>query len=323
MMNSNDVLDTGLRVYRNLGWSFLRLTTAPSVFCLSGIAFVLLYVLPSLGWTHHAGSINGQLGESATAVALALVIGGPLFLFGTSYTCALVVNLTSDYMLGHEIDATAAQRSAMAITPTLIAVAFRELLLASSGMLIAIATMGVGGYLSQFVAPDSPLAGGVVLIGGLGLFAGIIYFLHIVTVHSLVPAIAVLEKLKGKMAGRRSLYLLKNLPNLTGGTGALWNVGAFMLVAGIIEWVGFTALFQMLNIPDHLKGFFLSVPFAGVIAQAIDLIPTFLVVWTLMPVWASCVTIVYYERRIRLEGFDIEALADEIVRNRQTSRFDV
>jgi len=317
-MNNGEVLDSGLRVYRNLGLTFLRLTAGPSVFCLAGIAFVLLFVLPSLGWTHHGGSINGQLGEMATAIALALLVGGPLFLLGTSYICALIVHLTSDYMLGREINPEAAQRSAISITPTLVAVAFREMVMSTSGMLIAIAMMGVGGFLSQYVSTDSPLAGLLVLIGGCGMVAGFIYFMHILTSHSLVPAVAIIEKLKCGMAGKRSLYLLKGQAG-----GSLWNVAAFLGVAGAIEWGGFWLLFQMLNVPEHLKGLFLNIPFQGIWTYAVDLIPPFLVVWTLMPIWAVCVTIVYYERRIRLEGFDIEALADEIVRNRQKSRFAV
>jgi hypothetical protein len=149
------------------------------------------------------------------------------------------------------------------------------------------------------------------------LAGGVVLFLAILTTHSLAPAITVLEKLKGSIAGKRSSYLIK------GGTSPLWNVFLFMLVAGAIEWVGFAGLFEILDIPGHLKGLLVTIPFEGIWTQAIDLVPPFLVVWTLMPIWASCVTIVYYERRIRLEGFDIEALANEIGRNRQTSRFDV
>jgi hypothetical protein len=49
--------------------------------------------------------------------------------------------------------------------------------------------------------------------------------------------------------------------------------------------------------------------------RAFDLIPPFLIIWTLLPVWASVITIVYYERKIRLEGYDIDVLASEISRS--------
>jgi hypothetical protein len=45
--------------------------------------------------------------------------------------------------------------------------------------------------------------------------------------------------------------------------------------------------------------------------------------WVLIPVWCTTTTILYFERRIRLEGYDIELLARDMVRSRKESRFEL
>jgi hypothetical protein len=60
-----------------------------------------------------------------------------------------------------------------------------------------------------------------------------------------------------------------------------------------------------------------------VVIAGVDLLPYYLAIWTLIPVWATTLTVIYYERRIRLEGFDIEAMASQIKTDDRASRFNV
>jgi hypothetical protein len=52
--------------------------------------------------------------------------------------------------------------------------------------------------------------------------------------------------------------------------------------------------------------------FQGLILGVIDLLPAYLMVWTLVPIWATAVTIIYFERRTRREGYDIDVLATRV-----------
>ena len=322
-MTTGETLDMALRVYRNLGWTFLRLTVVPSLFCLGGIAFVLFYVLPSLFVTHHGADVNGQLAETAVAVSLALVVGGPLFLIGLAYISAVVIHMTSDYMLGKPIRPEQATKIAAGAVPALLRVSVRELALSASGILAALGIMGLGAVISQYTPSDSPLGGLVVLLGGCGLAAGAIIFLYVVSLHGLAPAVAVLENANGKEASKRSTWLMKAQWGHVSGVNALFNAFGLMLFAGIIEWAGFAALFAALDVGQHIEDLVSGSSVAGLMEATVGLIPPFLVIWTVLPVWAASVTIVYYERRIRLEGYDIEALAEEIGTSGRTSRFDV
>ncbi|HWD41954.1 MAG TPA: hypothetical protein VG944_24145 [Fimbriimonas sp.] len=324
VMTSGEVLDTALRAYRQLGWSYLRLTVVPAVFCLGGIAFVLDYVLPSFAVTQHAGDIGAQVAEAATSGALALFLGGPLFLLGMSYTCAVVVHLTADFMMGNVPRPEVAAQAARNSFGTLVSVAFRELLLSCSGIIVSGLLMGLGALLSQATTSDeAALPGLLVLLGSFGLAGGCGIFLYVMAMHALAPAVAILEGVSGKAAGKRSTYLLKAQANKPGGAGNLLSAYFYIFFAGAIEWMSLAGISAALQLDRHVAALFSGMPLQGLISSAFGLLAPFMVVWTLLPVWAACVTIVYYERRIRLEGFDIEVLAAEIDQNSRTSRFDV
>jgi hypothetical protein len=322
-MTPSEVVNMALRVYRQLGWTFLTLTVVPSLFCLAAIAFVIDYVLPSLTVTHHESSINGQLGEAGVSFLLALFVGGPLFLLGLSYMSAVVIHLTSAYMSGKNLDPEAAVRSARRLVPTLFQVSLRELVLSSSGVIVSLVLMGLGAVISQYTSSDSPAGGFILLLGCFGIAAGIFVFLYVVSIHGLAPAIAVIEDVGGRSASRRSTWLMKAQWAHGSGVSSLLNAFLLMALAGSIEWFGFEAMFSVFDLPRHVEDLVSGSPIGGLLEAAFGLLPSFLVVWTVLPLWATCVTIVYYERRIRLEGFDIEVLADEIGKSGRTSRFDV
>ena len=322
-MTSSEVLDMAMRVYRSLGWTFLRLTLVPSLFCLASIAFVLDYVLPSLAVTHHENNVGGQLGEAGISILLALVLGGPLFLLGLAYISAVVIHLTSAYMSGGDLDPEQAVRTARRLIPSLLRVSLRELVLSLGGVIVSLGLLGLGAVVSQYTSADSPLAGFVMLIGGLGLAAGFIVFLYVVAVHALAPAIAVIEDVDGKNASRRSTWLMKAQWGHVSGVSTLFNAYGLMFLTGGIEWIGIEATFGAFDLERHVQDLVSGSPIGGILESAFGLLPSFLVVWTVLPIWATCVTILYYERRIRLEGLDIEVLAEEIGKSGRTSRFDV
>jgi hypothetical protein len=321
-MTSAQVVDMTLRVYRQLGWTFLKLTAAPSVFCLASLAFVLDYVLPSLAVTHHQDSINGQITEAGISILTALVVGGPLFLLGLGYISVIVIQLTSSYMVGQPLDEDKAVKEARRLLPFIMALSFWELLQSLSAVIISLIVIGLGALLSTRLANDSPISGLIVMIGFLGIALGGVRFLYIISMHALSPAIAVIEGIGGKAASLRSKWLMKAQYRNVSGVSTLFNCFALMVFVGGIELGGFLLLLNGFDVPSHVKDLVSGSPIGGVLEAACNLFPYFLLVWTLLPVWATCVTIVYYERRIRLEGFDIEVLADEIGKSGK-GRFDV
>ena len=322
IMNTSEVLDTALRIYQRFGLTFLRLTVAPALLCLASIGFVQNYVLPGL-FTTKAGGTPGQLiADVAGALATAVFVGGPLFLLGLSYSSSLVVHLVSDYMIGKTPDPEAAAETARAVLPRLFLVNLKELCLSVSGIVVSTAVMALGGYLTSVTVDTDVVSGLVTFLGVLGFCAGGIIFLYIVACDALAAPVAVLEGVGPRMASKRSRELLKKYGYHPSGTGTIWSVYGLLGFVSLVLGGGIFACSEALGLGQHLASFLAFLPGAQVFIRAFDLLPSFFVIWTLMPVWASVITIVYYERKIRLEGYDIDVLASEIAKSNRAIGFE-
>ncbi|MGV3617132.1 MAG: hypothetical protein ACO1SV_17530 [Fimbriimonas sp.] len=319
-MRTGEVIDSALRIYQRLGTTFLRTTVGSALLCLAATAFVLSYVLPGMFTTRDSASFVTQIGEVLTALLLAVFVGGPLFLIGLSYTTAIVVSLTSDDVLGEVPDVEAAHTITRKRLWTLFRMNMRELVLSLSGVFIATAIMLLGSYIAANTPDSDVTAGLVTLVGVLGMFGGFLVFLFFVGRDALAPPAVVLEDADPAVAARRSRDLQRSHPIQGSGSGPILGVYSLLSFLVIALWGGLSVLLGLL--PTEGQRFLASLPFGPLWTEAYNLIPAFVTLWTLMPVWASVVTVTYYDRRIRLEGFDIEVLAKEISRGR-ASRFDV
>lgn len=319
-MKTGEIVDNALRTYQRLGVTFLRLTAGPALLCLAASAFVLNYVLPGLLTTRNANDFLYQVGEVFVALTLALFIGGPLFLIGLSYTTVLVVSLTSDDVMGNKPDTDAALKMARQRLWTLFRLNMRELLSSLSGVFISTIVMLLGAFIADRTPDTDVTAGLVSLVGVLGLFAGFFVFLFFIGRDALAPAAVVLENLNPAQAAARSRDLQRN--HAIQGSGA-WPILSVYLLLGFVSLVLLLGMYTIQEFLPFEGGRFLGgLPFGALWTEAYELLPLFITLWTVTPIWASVVTVSYYDRRIRLEGFDIEVLAKEITHGR-SSRFDV
>lgn len=243
---------------------------------------------------------------------MAVFVGGPLFLLGISYSSTLVVHLVSAYMTGKDSDPDEAAISARGLLPRMFLVSLKELCMSMAGVVASTAIMGLGGYMSS-VTPDTSAGAGIVAaIGVLGMLVGVFWFLYILACDALVAPIAVIEGVSARQAAKRSRQLLKRAGYHPAGTGTIWSLYFLLAFISMVLSAGIYAFSEFLNLPQRLAGILSFIPGEQLFQRAFDLIPSFIVIWTLAPVWATVITIIYYERKIRLEGFDIDVLAAEI-----------
>jgi hypothetical protein len=321
-LTPSEVIDTALRVYQRQGLTFLRLTAVPSVFCLAAIAFVLSYLLPAFGTTSDPDSIAVQAAEVLITLGLAVFVAGPVFLTGLTYGSAIVVRMTSDLMEGRQPSEFEAQKSARGALPMLFWQNLRELLLATSGILVSTAFMLLGSLLTTLTGSESAMAGVVALIGVLGLMLGFVLFLALMSRHALSLPIAVIEGKKGKEAARRSNDLLKKVGLHASAYGSIHAVYFLLMFVGLTFIGAVEFAMEMLSIPDRVGAWLAGSWLQPLVVEALGLAPLYLVIWALVPAWATALTVIYYERRVRIEGYDIEALGRETNEDR-ASRFNV
>ncbi len=322
-MSSSEIIDTAIRIYQQLGWSFLKATVVPALLIVSAFAFIIDYILPSFFTTKDAASLSTQFGEVAFAVGLAIVVGGPLVIIGVSTTTAIVAQLVSDFMLGNVPSIDAAVRAARRTALNLIRVHFWEFVLACSGIIVAFGLSILSSTLDQTTGRENIVAGLVALLAVLGFSSSGIIFLVVVSRHALAAPISVLEGLRPREASRRSVALMKRAGHIPSGYGNVWSLYLVMFFLTLLIGAGLSGFLSLIGFNDRFATMFDNLPLGGFLLKAIGLLPVFLWVWTIVPVWAATITIIYYERRIRLEGYDIEALAADVWRNDRQTRFEL
>ncbi|MER3466341.1 MAG: hypothetical protein C4340_04170 [Armatimonadota bacterium] len=156
----------------------------------------------------------------------------------------------------------------------------------------------------------------VAVLGIVGLFSAPVIMLYVFGRLCLAPVIVFLEGLSPRQAIARSRQLLDelSLPARRLGRGDLVAVGLFLLtlVLQLIFWWSFL-------IPtDILQQYLAS---AGVaensilwmaVYRSIATLAPFAAFVLLHPVLIAGVVLLYYDRRIRVEGLDIQLLAQNV-----------
>ncbi|MFZ4508290.1 MAG: hypothetical protein ACOYON_11410, partial [Fimbriimonas sp.] len=170
---------------------------------------------------------------------------------------------------------------------------------------------------------DDLLGGVFILCGFFGGFFGLLWFLWSVGTYAVCPQIAVLEGANVRQTLKRSRELLQMQVPHQSGQGAIWAVYGVLFLLTVAMWLGTAAAFEVLHVhamvEEALRGSGVEV----IASTALDLLPPFFAIWTLVPLGALAITMVYFDRRIRLEGLDIELLARNATKRNRDVRFEV
>ena len=310
-MSPGETIDTALKLYQQLGLQMLRLTVIPALMCFAGLFFFGEYVVPAFFETNYRDNITAQLGEVAVTSLVALLVAAPLYLAGASYSTLIAVSLASDYMGGDSPDAARAVRTAADSAVRMFRVSLSILFKSLGGVFFSTLIMGLGALLS-IALPDSVWAGLVALVGILGLFASWIWFAIVLSRNCLAGPICVVEDLEPKESLARSRELMKRNGSQAGGGQTFWYAAFLFFIIDTLFEGGILAAVELTGARTALYDLVAGWPLGSVFATAITYIPSFLATWVLVPAMASVVTVLYFERRIRREGYDIENLAAQI-----------
>ncbi len=315
-MGALEIVEVALEAYRVCGKSLLTASAPFALLGLAGFMFFWSYAYPLLFSTRDPVNLTTQVGEVATSVALALFVAMPVAIYGASYVSALTTQLVSDFMLGTVPDIQSARAVAVRSTGKLLKLLLRQVLLAGLFFPVSVGLFVASALMSE--QPES--VGAAALTAGLGLIAYLLglAFAPAVMVRdaTAIPA-AVIEGLDIKEATRRGRSLLG------------MAIGAPMIALVLIVFlfgalgIGLSALDGMLGISDQLADLLVGSTWHDVVSAAFSYVPWFLVIWVTVPIWSTVATIAYYERRVRLEGYDIEVLAQDVWRNSSGHRFQL
>lgn len=321
-MNTNEMADAALRAYRALGGPCLRLTALPALFATAALYFLFSYVLPMMTKTSDADNINVQVGEAIVVLGLAVGVALPLIIFALAYSSAVVTALVSDFMTGNLPDPEASRDLALKKLGRIFLFGVREAILGSGGLIFG-ALLLMGSAVVGGADTGDDLGGIIAILGVLGISLGFIVFPIVYGLESLAIPAMLVEDMGVSKAAKRSRTLMKGSLRQPSGFGYVTNAMATLTFLLIFLGIGFAAGFAMLGSVEAGAGTIQPLmrnPFFGAL---LALIPTFLTIWLLVPVWGTMSTILYYERRVRLEGYDIETLGRDMGHVVKSNRFEL
>ncbi len=315
-MTPSEVVELALEAYRNSARTLLAASAPASLLGLAGFMFFWSYAFPLFWSTRNPDDTRAQIGEAVGAMGLAIFVAAPVALYGAAYVAALTTHIVSDFMAGSLPNAAAAQAAARRATPVLLRLLLRQVATAGVFFVIAIGLL----FVSALTSEGNESFGMAALTAGIAVvtFAFAIAFAPAVMVRdALVPAAAVIENLPPRDAIRRGRSLI--------GSSVGAPLIAMLLIAflfGVFGW-GLFSLDAQLGIGQWVANTFVGAAAHDIVAATFAYIPWYLVIWVSVPMWSTVCTILYFERRVSREGYDIEVLAQEVWRNTPGHRFQL
>lgn len=320
-LSVSELLDNAARTYRALGTTILRETAVPMAMFYLVLVFAAEFVLPGLTQTKDPNSVAVQAGEVALALAISVFAALPLLLIALSYTSGLVSRLTADNLLGNVADLQSARAAARAGLGALVAVHVRVLITSVLLLAFSLALLLASAFLES-----SADAGLLVLFGmvaSLGLGGCLLMAPIAISRYALAPSVVVIEGLRSTAAGRRAVALCRKSPPHPSGYDPFALIWLLVCTLVLVVWGGSSIGLEMFGVVDTIESVSKGSILGSAVLRFVELVPWFLAIWTVVPLWSTICTIHYFDRRVRLEGYDIELLEQDARRSLRTSRFEL
>lgn len=319
-MTTGELIDDAVHVYQRLGLNLLGGTAGAALLCAASLGFVMAFVIPALGSTNNPNSIETQAGEVLSALAISTFVAAPIFLVGMAYAAGYCASVTADSVLGRSPDYDAASRNARTKVPGLFALGLLQFP-AMFGLFIVAAILLLSAAAMDSIDPNK--SGVIAILGSVAFIAALFAMPAAMMRTALAPSAMVFENLGAVAANKRSRELLRSQKNIPGGYGTLWAtvwVIAFLLLIGS---VGVSASMGMMQEFGSMAPMLRSHGLHEVVGSLIDTGIMFVTLWLIMPIWSVSATLLYFERRARIEGYDIEVMAADARRKTSQARFEL
>ncbi|MBS1717975.1 MAG: hypothetical protein JSS72_09625 [Armatimonadetes bacterium] len=316
-MNPGEINDMALSVYRHVGPRILRHTFASVFVSAVAMNFLFAVVLPQLSITSDPNNATTQIVEFIAVLLGGLIFALPLYYIGAAATWTVVTSYVSDFML----DAAPSDEAARLFFSRYLGLGFRTLVrsyYSTFGLLLLSVPFFIGSAYLSNIHQDA--YGGLLFMLAVVLCIGsFIFFMFSRIQFFLAVPVAIVEGLTPKQALKRSKALMgEPLANSVVGNA----LGICFLGLIVMSAVTATAL----GIFESIGGRFPEI--AGLNAQLAaeslqNLLPTFIGLWIVLPIWSVCSVVFYYRQRVVKEGLDIEVLAREVWKHGDIARFEL
>lgn len=317
-MNASEILEVALEAYRETARIVLRASAPATLVTLAGYAFFWSYAFPLFWSTRDPNNLQTQVGEAAFALLLSIFVAVPIILFGVSYVSAITIQAVADFMVGNVPSPASARSAANRASPTLLKLLARQTLFGGFFFVIAVGLLLFSAWLTTSSGvSENDLAPITAAIAVFTLLLALAVAPAVAVRDTLIPSVAVVENLSAKESIRRGRKLLGSQ------IGSLMMAMALIAFLFLVFGVGLSSLDSQLGIGEWIADTFVGSGLHDLFTAAFGLVPWYVVLWITVPVWSTVATVLYFERRVAQEGFDIEMLSQDVMRSHRGHRFQL
>lgn len=318
-----ECVDLTVNAFRSLGWGILWKTALPALYCWTVIHFTFDYVLADFFTTKAGTAVQAQLQETLFKLGLAFFVGLPLLLVGVAYVSAVASAMVGDWVAGVIPNANVAAAEARRKLPKAIAVVALEVATVSPAFIIAAACLffsAFGGAL--FGKTDAEIPAIQALFGFLGIVIGFLISTYRWVSSALVVPVIMNEDVPTHKASTRSRSLLRIKVFDRSGDAAISNLMGTLFLVELALSAGLATLIEAFA-GMGLVASSIRTTGSSPVAIVLDLISGFVLIWIVITFGAIGRAIVYFDRRIRIEGYDIELMARSSWQKQGGARFEI
>jgi hypothetical protein len=288
-LTTGEILDRTFSLYRQRFWLYCGLSAiAAGVVTMTSLAQMIW--LDTRGYTPKLGATPDTAAALKTMlVTYAIGLVASLFhLVAYSMTQAATVSAVSSVYLGHETSMGIAFKAVRRFWLRYVGIALWQFW---SAMWIFVLLFVPAIMVLRLSAGAAALGGFLMLLALGSLIYGIIAYIR----NSLAVAVSVFETQKVRPSMRRSKTLAAQTK---------WRIFLLLLLLFVLSMVagGFQVPFVIFLQRSHSGERF--------IAQGLSLVIAFVTNSLIGPIGAIGLCLIYFDQRVRKEGFDIEALMD-------------
>jgi hypothetical protein len=254
---------------------------------------------------------------------MALAVGAPLLGIGVGFSSAFVTGLASDYMNGQVAKPLDHVKTARKLLPKIIGLGIWQTIFASIYMLGGFGLLMLSAIIGGSTNDTSTGAGLVALLAGFGVALGAIAFPIVLARQILMLPIVVIERVGILKAYRRNKELMKGTKIHPSGYGHSGTISFLTYFLVLFIWGGSYSVAGIINIQERIDQWLRGSAWHELASAAVKFLPLFVTLWTVIPVWCAGATLLYYERRTRVEGYDIEALSQDLSKHVKKNRFEL
>lgn len=320
-MGSGEIIDVATRAYQRLGRTILKQTAFPMLLCFSVLVFFFVFLGPAFFETSSPDNLTTQLAEAFGVLVVGCVFAVPLFFLGMAYAQGFVTRLVADFVLGNVADERSALEGARRGLKTMVGVCVRVFFAAFGTAIVGGLLLGLSALATDRTSGDNAWPAVVTVIATILLIASPIMPIIAIARYSLAPVAVVLEGCPVKVGIQRGKDLIKHRAFQTGAGDTIAAVLLLCVFLFLCIWGGTAVGFGLLGIAEHARNWLGSGPLGTIVQAVITMLPVYFALWVVSPVWCATCTLLYFDRRIRLEGYDIFVLEQDVRRASRKSRF--